>query len=250
MISYCDLIVGNNTVAFYKQDATGFLNSLRGKYNLQIHDIPYVVSSDNANIKFNTRKDMVTDFGEWDKNDIDFATFARLCSERATENGSVLVFFNNWMKYSYLASEFAKYFDSVDCLVWHKTNPRPQVRKRNFTMCHELILWAKRGNYILNFTDHADMLSVKTHSVCSGNKRLKDEEGNTLHPTQKPYTLIQYYIERLSNPGDTILDAYAGCCTTAYASVACGRNSIVNEREEKYLKAGINWIKTKGNSNA
>lgn len=231
----------------YCQDAEVLMKILP-KFKCQIHDIPYNISVKNSDIKFANRKDMYRDFGDWDEQMIDLPDFARDCHKCAEKDANVLVFFNNWFYYSQLVTEFSKYFEGVDSLVWQKTNPRPQVRKRNFTMSHELLLWAHRGNYSFNFTDHADMMSVVKCGLALGNDRLKDKDGNVAHKTQKPVKLIQYFVEKLSEPGDVILDAYAGVFTTAVAAIRSGRKFLVNEINENYVNYGIEWIKKELNT--
>lgn len=55
---------------------------------------------------------------------------------------------------------------------------------------------------------------------------------NKIHPTQKPVELLQYFIELLSNKGDTILDTFAGSGSTGIAADTCGRNAILIERDK------------------
>ena len=61
--------------------------------------------------------------------------------------------------------------------------------------------------------------------------------GNKIHPTQKPVELLQYFIELLSNKGDTILDTFAGSGSTGIAADACGRNAILIERDKAMFEA-------------
>jgi DNA modification methylase len=56
-------------------------------------------------------------------------------------------------------------------------------------------------------------------------------EGEKLHDFQKPLSLMMRLIEIYTNPGDTILDPYAGSGTTILAAVLTGRNAIGIEKE-------------------
>lgn len=56
---------------------------------------------------------------------------------------------------------------------------------------------------------------------------------NKIHPTQKPQELLEYFIELLSNPGDTILDTFAGSGSTGKASEQLGRNCVLIEKDKK-----------------
>lgn len=223
-------------------DATYFMHSWKGgKATLQIHDIPYDISVKDADIKFKSRSDMLRDFGTWDDT-VDLNLFASGCSEIGADDANVIVFFNNWFEHSTLIKYLSEYFDGVYTLIWHKNNPRPQVRKRHFTMAHEMIIWAYRGKYPMNFTNHNDMLSVIKCPVAAGHNRLHDEDGKILHSAQKPLKLVRYFVDKLSNEGNLVVDAYAGCLTTAVAATQAKRLFVVNEISEKYIGPGVKWL--------
>lgn len=225
----------------YNKNAFDLMENL-SDIPLQIHDIPYQVSVKNDEIDLKGRTPMIRNFGDWDVLP-DLEKFANLCGKCASENGSGIVFFNNWNHISTLISELKKYFSVVYPIIWNKSNPRPQVRKRNFTMNYEMIVYFARGKYTFNFPNHAESFACYTHSVALGKCRLKDSNGKTAHNTQKPWKLIKHYIEILSNPGEVVLDAYAGVLTTGYAARSCGREFIVNDINKKYVDMGLNWIR-------
>tara|TARA_R110002012_G_scaffold47730_3_gene124850 strand:- start:191 stop:859 length:669 start_codon:yes stop_codon:yes gene_type:complete len=56
----------------------------------------------------------------------------------------------------------------------------------------------------------------------------------TLHPTQKPTSVIRYLIEKSSDIGDIVLDAFMGSGTTAMACKQTDRRFIGYELESKY----------------
>ncbi len=59
------------------------------------------------------------------------------------------------------------------------------------------------------------------------------------HPSQKPEALLQRIVLASSNPGDTILDPFAGTFTTCAVAQALGRASIGIEAELDYIKIGL-----------
>ncbi len=59
------------------------------------------------------------------------------------------------------------------------------------------------------------------------------------HPTQKPLRLLYRIILASTNEGDTILDPFAGSCTTGIAANLLGRNFIGIDQEQKYLDLGV-----------
>ena len=66
---------------------------------------------------------------------------------------------------------------------------------------------------------------------------LMDEYEN--HPTQKPEALLKRIILASSNPGDIVLDPFAGSFTTGAVAVASGRKFIGIEINSEYIKMGL-----------
>jgi site-specific DNA-methyltransferase (adenine-specific) len=65
-------------------------------------------------------------------------------------------------------------------------------------------------------------------------------EGYTknTHPTIKPTKLMRYLITMICPPGGTVLDPFAGSCTTGVAAIQTEREFIGIEREEEYVEIG------------
>ena len=56
------------------------------------------------------------------------------------------------------------------------------------------------------------------------------------HPTQKPLALMSELVRLFTDPGETILDPFAGSGTTGIAARMEGRRAILIEREERYCE--------------
>lgn len=54
---------------------------------------------------------------------------------------------------------------------------------------------------------------------------------NKIHPTQKPVELLEYFVELLTNPGDTVLDTFAGSGSTGIACKNRNRHAVLIERD-------------------
>ena len=67
------------------------------------------------------------------------------------------------------------------------------------------------------------------------------KEG-TIHPTEKPVNIIRYLIEKSSQPGDLVLDTFAGSFSTAKACKEIKRNFICFEIEESYCRTAKNLL--------
>ncbi|HQE93524.1 MAG TPA: adenine-specific DNA-methyltransferase [Anaerolineae bacterium] len=59
------------------------------------------------------------------------------------------------------------------------------------------------------------------------------------HPTQKPLALLERIILASSNPGDLVIDPFAGTFTTSVVAKKWKRRSIGIEIEEEYIKIGL-----------
>ncbi len=54
-----------------------------------------------------------------------------------------------------------------------------------------------------------------------------------IRPTQKPTEILEYFIELCTNPGDVVLDTFAGSGSTGIAAKNTGRDCILIERDAK-----------------
>jgi DNA modification methylase len=78
--------------------------------------------------------------------------------------------------------------------------------------------------------------SIET-ALCAGSERVKDANGTTLHPTQKPLALLKPLIDVFSNRGDVVLDGFAGVGSTGDAAQSLGRKFIGVEQNEAFFQA-------------
>jgi len=147
----------------------------------------------------------------------------------------------------------------INDVIWHKRNPTPNFMGTRLNNSHETLIWAtkdKKSKYTFHYKTakqlnvdtvseydyrkgvRKQMGSVWRFSVCSGNERLKDENGAKLHSTQKPQELLERIIAISSNMGDVVLDPFAGTMTTAAAAKKLGRSYIMIETDERYCRFG------------
>ncbi|MYM55509.1 site-specific DNA-methyltransferase [Thalassovita mangrovi] len=130
-------------------------------------------------------------------------------------------------------------------VVWRKSNPMPNFRGKRFTNAHETLIWASKSEgakYTFNYealkalNEGIQMRSDWVLPICNGGERLKNEDGEKAHPTQKPESLLHRVILGTTNPGDVILDPFFGTGTTGAVAKMLGRDFIGIEREEAYRK--------------
>ncbi|MEJ2035823.1 MAG: site-specific DNA-methyltransferase, partial [Maritimibacter sp.] len=130
-------------------------------------------------------------------------------------------------------------------VVWRKSNPMPNFRGKRLTNAHETLIWASKSEdskYTFNYealkalNEGIQMRSDWVLPICTGHERLKDENGDKAHPTQKPESLLHRVILGTTNPGDVVLDPFFGTGTTGAVAKMLGREFIGIEREESYRK--------------
>ncbi|KAA2236396.1 site-specific DNA-methyltransferase [Salinarimonas soli] len=132
-------------------------------------------------------------------------------------------------------------------VVWRKANPMPNFRGKRFTNAHETLIWASRGADSKGYTFHYDALKAGNEDLqmrsdwfiplCTGEERLKDANGQKVHPTQKPEALLARVLLSASNPGDVVLDPFFGTGTTGAVAKRLGRHFIGIERDSTYAAA-------------
>ncbi len=131
-------------------------------------------------------------------------------------------------------------------VIWRKSNPMPNFRGRRFTNAHETMIWAsksKKSKYCFNYeamkalNEDKQMRSDWVLPICNGGERLKGEDGQKVHPTQKPESLLYRVILSSTRQGDIILDPFFGTGTTGCVAKQLGRQYIGLEQEDEYIKA-------------
>lgn len=107
-----------------------------------------------------------------------------------------------------------------------------------------------RGAYdVLSFLDLLEMRIIEKNleplDIHDVNllKNISKDRLNGKHPCQLPFELIKRFVEVSSNPGDVVLDPFAGTFSTSLVSSQLNRNSIGVEINPKYVKLGISRIK-------
>lgn len=63
-----------------------------------------------------------------------------------------------------------------------------------------------------------------------------DANKETPHPNEKPLALVKKLVTLGTQPGETILDPFAGSGTTGRAAKDLGRKCVLVEREERYCE--------------
>jgi modification methylase len=196
-----------------------------------------------------SRVDAVDD--EWDKFD-SLAAYDNFTREWLAEarrilkdNGTIWVIgsYHNIFRVGSLLQDAE--FWILNDVIWRKANPMPSFRGTRFTNAHETLIWCakdEKARYTFNYramkalNDDLQMRSDWVLPICSGQERVKDDEGIKAHPTQKPEALLYRILLACTKPGDIVLDPFFGTGTTGAVARRLGRRWIGIEREPSYVK--------------
>lgn len=179
--------------------------------------------------------------------------------ELLSEDGSIYVHLD-WKKGHYVKVIMDEIFGEKNFqnqVTWYYPNKIPDKRKPMFTNAADMILfYAKNdGDQIfvpqyVSVPPHKRAREVKINGI---KQSLRDEKGNVIYqvydkrlvdcvwtipslagsseekigyPTQKPEALLERIIKASSNPGDLVLDCFAGSGTTLAVAEKLGRRWI------------------------
>ena len=183
-------------------------------------------------------------FEGWET-DLQLAEVSAWCHEWARvirTGGNIAVFCPERYMSFVMEALLANGFAMVQLVTWHVTNPNPNTKRTMFLDSCRYIVTAcmseeKRGAFrfigvdqMHNFVEGADV---------TGKNALK-------HLGEQPDYVIKWLIERLTNPGDIVLDNFAGTGTTGLACKDLKRNFILVEKDPKtfeIMKARLSGLK-------
>lgn len=131
-------------------------------------------------------------------------------------------------------------------IIWYKINPPPNLSCRYFTHATETILWAKKSKRAKHKFNYEEMKAEnggrQMQSLWSITPPKPHEKRYGKHPTQKPEELLERIILSSSNPGDLVMDPFAGSGTSGVAAVRLDRRYIGIELEETFLEVAKSRI--------
>ena len=123
-------------------------------------------------------------------------------------------------------------FSAVGPMVWHKTNPVPFNHKYKPINAWEAMVVGKRPGTPFNGHVVHNVFTCKSPSP-----------QQRIHPTQKPLPLVAEFVSLFSNPGDKVLDPFAGSATTVIAAITQERHVLAFEKSPEIYNAACERIK-------
>jgi len=207
-----------NGIVIYHGDCREILPQL-GTFDLAILDPPYLLPVMKGAGCFGGRASLT---GTQGFTDMGFSS-------------DILKQFTNWFCFCSrhnLTDVLGRASDSKWALLhWCKTNPVPTC---NNTYLSDVEFIVHRWTTGRLFGEFKDKSLFFLHPV--GDK-------DTSHPNEKPMKLITKLITLGTQPGESIIDCYAGSCTTAVAARLEGRRATMIEISERYCEIGANRLR-------
>ena len=216
-------------IKLYNEDCIAAMEKLGEKsIDLIVTDPPYNLGNFMKSRDTNLSKMRDNFFGSagWD--------------DMVVKNGGTMIVFMAIIKVETLirlAEKHGFYYKTTG--IWHKTNPMPRNMNLHFVNSTEAWIYFTYKKRTGTFNNGGAMFHdfIETSVTPNGERRF----GR--HPTQKPESLIQHFVEILSNPEDWVLDPFMGSGTTGVISKRTERNFIGIELDKRYFDMAETRIK-------
>lgn len=221
--------------------------TIEGTVDMIFADPPYFLSSGNGTVKIGKRY-VNFDKGDWDrvrsKEDIYKFNYQwlSLCREKLKDSGTIWVSgtYHNIYEVANCMKDLG--FKILNMIVWQKSDPPTTLTDQRFNFSAEYIIWARKCEKVAHYFNYELMKALNNGVHMPDVWKLPApgtwEKTCGKHPTQKPLRLLYRIILASTKEGETILDPFAGSCTTGIAANLLGRKFIGIEQDEKFVALG------------
>jgi site-specific DNA-methyltransferase (adenine-specific) len=251
----------NDKATLFEGDCLDVLPTLPERsVDMIFADPPYNLS--NGGITCHAGRMVSVNKGEWDKSqgtgpEHEFALdWLGACRRVLKDDGTIWVSGTMHKIYSVGFALQQLGYKLLNEISWFKPNASPNLSCRYFTHSHETVIWAAKSekskhkfNYQLmkNIAGGKQMRSLwmdidvedSPQDIWSITTPSGEEKKFGKHPTQKPVALLERIILSSTNPGDIVLDPFAGSSTTGVAAIRHGRCFIGIDSNTEYLELSV-----------
>ena len=237
----------DNQFYLYQGDTIQVMCQLDLQVDMIFADPPYFLS--NGGKKIQGRQMVSVDKGSWDKLDSleQINSFNRkwidACRTLLKDNGTIWVCgtFHNIYSVEMCLKESG--FQIINIITWQKSDPTPTWGDLHFNFSSEYIIWARKNPKSRHYFNFELMKQMNGGVLMPDVWKLPTvgmwEKTCGKHPTQKPLRLLYRIILASTQIGETILDPFAGSCTTGIAANLLDRKFIGIDQSEDYLNMGV-----------
>lgn len=239
--------IGNNEFTLFHGDSLELIVHIGKKVDMIFSDPPYFLSKRGIKQINGTWKSF--DKGEWDRvtthnkiNEFN-KTWLSACRNILKEDGTIFVTGTYHNIFSVATCMLELGYKILNIIVWQKSDAKPTLSRSYFSFTTEYIVWARKNEKVTHF------FNCELMEQLNGGTRMSDvwripflspwEMKCGRHPTQKPLRLLYRIILSSTHIGDTILDPFAGSCTTGIAANLLERKFIGIDQSLDYLMYGI-----------
>lgn len=237
----------NEEFVLHNGDSRELIEKVGKKIDMIFADPPYFLSK-NISVCINGIWKSF-EKGEWDRatsqeNMNDFnKSWLSACRNVLKEDGTIFVTGTYHNIFSVATCMVELGYKILNIIVWQKSDAKPTLSRNYFNYTTEYIVWARKNDKVTHFFN-CDLMEQ-----LNGGIRMSDvwripflsswELKCGKHPTQKPLRLLYRIILASTHEGDTILDPFAGSCTTGIAANLLNRKFIGIDQNTDYLSYGI-----------
>ena len=224
------------------------LAMVEGPVDMIFADPPYFLSSGNGTVKIGNRF-VSFDKGEWDrvrpKEEIYKFNYQwlSLCRGILKDSGTIWVSgtYHNIYEVANCMKDLG--YKILNMIVWQKSDPPNTLTDQRFNFSAEYIIWARKCEKVPHYFNYELMKALNNGVHMPDVWKIPApgtwEKTCGKHPTQKPLRLLYRIILASTREGETVLDPFAGSCTTGIAANLLGRKFIGIEQDEKFIALGM-----------
>jgi ParB family chromosome partitioning protein len=221
----------------YQGDCIEVLRDLSGSFDHIITDPPYGIDMDMLSQENQGMVDIHTVTEEHDVED-NVALFKKFfpAAYAAMKDVGFLVAFCDAMQWQLLYDLATSAGFAVQRwpIVWVKGHIcMNNASQYNYTKTTEFTIVCRKGNAVL--ASHA-----ATSHIVASHDDLKEKLG---HPFVKPFKVWEFILDHVSQPGQTILDPFAGRGSGTISAIRKGRNFFAVEKNVEHFNALVENLK-------
>ena len=222
-------------IRIYQTDCLEIMKALPAdSVDLIFADPPYFLS--NGGITCQNGRMVSVNKGAWDRSrgpdanhEFNRAWLAA-CQRVLKPNGTIWVSGTSHVIHSVGFAMQQLGFKLLNDISWVKPNPPPNLSCRYFTHATETLIWAAKNPKSKHRFHYQAMRQEAGGKQMQSVWRIyppgREEKIFGKHPTQKPLALLDRILRASSDPGDLILDPFAGSGTTVIAALRLARSAI------------------------
>jgi len=248
---YINRVIQSESLDFLRSLPTGSIDHCitDPPYNISGYDSKRKIGWLESNSTWSENKKFVKIDENWDKfSDSDYIEFTRAWIAEVKRvvkpNGNILIFgsyHNIYLVGTTLESLNLKINNSI---VWFKRNAFPNVTGRMLCESTEHIVWAVNGTkkkatrWIFNYEDLKKLTAngKQMRNMWDIPMTPTSERKHGKHPSQKPLELGRRLIIGFTNPGELVLDPFAGSGTFLVAAKELERKYLGCDLDENYVE--------------